>query len=264
MPAHSQPDAAIELIDVVKELGGDRILRGADLTVPEGEITVLLGLSGVGKTVLIKHVLGLMEPTSGVVRVSGRDLSQLSEQELYGLRSTMSAVMQGTLPFTCGMFFSLNVYENIAFALRARMPRWTEERVREVTMEHLEMVGIADRADDMPATLSAGMCKRAVLARALALDARIVIVDDFDSGIDAVRLRLLCELIRDMQATSGASFLVTTHDMAAARELADHAAVLHEGRIIAEGDPERVFGSTKPVVHQLVHGETSGPLKLAS
>src|SRR5829696_5613898 len=110
----------------------------------------------------------------------------------------MAVVMQGTLPFTCGLFFSLNVFENVAFPLRQRN-RWSEERVREVTMTHLGMVGLRDRSESMPEELSAGMAKRVALARALALEARIVIIDDFDSGIDGVRLALLCDLIRDAQ-----------------------------------------------------------------
>jgi ABC-type transporter Mla maintaining outer membrane lipid asymmetry ATPase subunit MlaF len=106
------------------------------------------------------------------------------------------------------------------------------------------------------------MCKRTALARALALEARVVIIDDFDSGIDGVRLALLCELIRDAQRRTEATFLVTTHDMTAARELADHAAVIHEGRIAASGDADAVFGSSEPLVHQLVTGELSGPLQI--
>ena len=108
------------------------------------------------------------------------------------------------------------------------------------------------------------MRKRAALARALALDARIVIIDDFDSGIDGVRLALLCELIQDVQRRTGATFLVTTHDMTAARKLADYAAVIHEGRIVASGEADAVFGSTEPLVAQLIAGELSGPIQLSS
>lgn len=262
MPDERHSGAAIELEDVVKEFGGERILHGVDLAVPSGAITVLLGPSGAGKTVTVNHVFGLLQPSSGIVRVEGRDLAAISEEELYELRRGMAAVLQGSLPFTCGLFYSLDVYENVAFALRTRRPRWSPDRVREVTLEHLQMVGLRDRADDMPDTLSAGMSKRVALARALALEARIVIIDDFDSGIDRVRLALLCELIRDMQRTTGATYLVTTHDMTAARELADHVAVIHEGRIVASGDAPAVFDSSDPLVHQLIRGDLSGPLEL--
>jgi phospholipid/cholesterol/gamma-HCH transport system ATP-binding protein len=252
----------IELVDVVRDFGSERILDHVDLAVPAGRITALLGPSGAGKTVTINHVFGLLQPSSGVITVEGKDLAKLDEEALYELRRGMAAVLQGTLPFTCGLFYSLDVYENVAFALRTRRPRWSEEEVREVTMDHLAMVGLRDRARDMPAVLSAGMSKRVALARALALEARIVIIDDFDSGIDGVRLALLCELIRDIQRTSGSTYLVTTHDMSAARQLADHAAVIHEGRIVTSGAADAVFESPDPLVRQLISGEIEGPLRM--
>jgi phospholipid/cholesterol/gamma-HCH transport system ATP-binding protein len=263
MPAEPHPDAAIELAGVVKKFGSQRVLDGLDLAVPEGAITCLLGPSGAGKTVTVKHVFGLLKPSAGTVSVEGRNLAEISEEELYALRRRMSAVLQGTLPFTCGLFYSLSVYENVAFALRTRN-RWSPERIDQVTMEHLAMVGLADRAEDMPEVLSAGMTKRVALARALALDARTVIIDDFDSAIDSVRLALLCDLIRDVQRRSEATYLVTTHDMTAARQLADYAAIIHEGRIVASGDADAVFGSGDPLVRQFISGEVSGPLELST
>lgn len=261
MAGEPQPGAAIELVGVRKDFGPARVLDGVELTVPRGAITVLLGPSGAGKTVTIKHILGLFRPTAGVVRVQGKNLAKISEEELYELRRGMSAVLQGALPFTCGLFYSLSVYENVAFVLRERT-RWPEERIREVTLEHLGMVGLRDRAANMPDQLSAGMAKRVALARALALDAEIVIVDDFDSGLDGVRLALLCEVILDAQREAGSTFLVSTHDMSAARKLADHAAVIDKGRIVLEGDSEAVFDSAEPLVRQLVTGAHSGPLQL--
>jgi phospholipid/cholesterol/gamma-HCH transport system ATP-binding protein len=254
---------AIELVGVTKDFGDARVLDDVDLEVPEGEITVLLGPSGAGKTVTIKHVLGLFEPTRGIVRVEGRSLAALAEEELYELRRGMGVVLQGTLPFTCGLFYSLNVFENVAFVLRERT-RMPEPEIRTVVLEHLGMVGLRDRAGAMPDQLSAGMTKRVALARALIAGSRIVIIDDFDSGIDGVRLALLCELLRDAQRDTGATYLVATHDMTAARRLADRVAVINRGSIVATGRPEDVFGSDDPLVHQLVTGATSGPLELRS
>ena len=262
MEVDRQPRAAIELVDVVKSFGRDRVLDGVDLTVPAGAITVLLGPSGAGKTVTISHVVGLLSPDRGAVYVGDRNLVALGDAELNEVRQSMAVVLQGTLPFTCGLFFSLTVYENVAFALRQRN-RWSEERVRQVTMEHLGMVGLADRAGDMPEHLSAGMCKRVAIARALALEARIVLIDDFDSGIDGVRLSLLCGMITEIQRETGATFLVSTHHMSAARRLADYVAVIHEGRIVASGEAASVLGSSDPLVRQLVAGDTSGPIQLA-
>jgi phospholipid/cholesterol/gamma-HCH transport system ATP-binding protein len=194
-----------------------------------------------------------------VVSVQGRPLATLTEDELNEVRRSMSAVLQGSLPFSCGLFFSLNVFENVAFPLRDRT-RLPEERIEEITMEHLGMVGLADRATSMPAHLSSGMCKRAALARALALDARILIIDDFDSGIDGVRLGLLCDLLKEIQEESGATFLLSTHDMGAARRLADHVAVIHEGRIVASGPAGDIFSSSDPLVSQLLEGGIEGPI----
>ena len=261
MASAAHPAAAIELRRVVKSFGSERVLDGLDLVVPAGATTVLLGPSGAGKTITVKHILGLIRPSSGFVWVAGKNVATMSEDELNEVRRSISVVLQGTLPFSCGLFFSLNVFENVAFPLRERN-RWPEERVRRVTMENLELVGLADRADAMLDQLSSGMCKRAAIARALALDSRIVIIDDFDSGIDGVRLALLCELLRDAQERSGATFLVTTHDMGAARRLADYAAVIHDGRIVASGEAETVFGSAQPLARQLVSGAASGPLQL--
>ena len=137
VPEDSRSGAPIELVNVVRDFGSERALDHVDLAVAAGRITALLGPSAAGKTVTINHILGLLQPTSGVVRVESRDLASLDDEELYELRRGMAAVLQGTLPFTCGLFFSLNVYENVAFALRART-RWSPERIDRVTLEHLE------------------------------------------------------------------------------------------------------------------------------
>lgn len=261
MLAEPKSGAAIELVEVVKRFGAHTVLRGMDFEVPEGEITVLLGPSGAGKTVTISHVVGLIQPDRGVVRVQGRNLARITDAELNEARREMSVVLQGTLPFTCGLFFSLNVYENLAFALRQRK-RWSEERIHEQAMSHLGLVGLRDRAAAMPDQLSAGMCKRVAIARALALEARIVIIDDFDSGIDGVRLSLLCETLHDLQRETGATFLVSTHSMRSARRLADNIVVVHEGEVAASGRADETFDSSEPLVRQLVTGATSGPIRL--
>jgi phospholipid/cholesterol/gamma-HCH transport system ATP-binding protein len=250
---------SVELSEVFKKLGGQVVLDEVSLTVPPGRVTVLIGPSGAGKTVTIKHIVGLLKPARGRVLVGGRDLARISDEELNALRRNMAIVMQGALPFTCGLFYSLDVYENVAFPLRERN-RWPEERVDQVTMEHLGMVGMREQARLMPDQLSAGMTKRVALARALALHAGLVIVDDFDSGLDGVRLGLLTELIKDAQRSTGATYLVTTHDMNAARTLADHAAVISAGKIVAQGPAGEVLGSGEPLVHQLVEGRSEGPL----
>jgi phospholipid/cholesterol/gamma-HCH transport system ATP-binding protein len=264
MAGSASPDAAIELVDVVKDFDSVRVLDGVDLVVPRGAITVLLGPSGAGKTVTVNHIVGLIHPNRGAVRVKGKDLAQITDTELNEIRLDMAAVLQGSLPFTCGLFFSMNVYENVASPLRQRRPRWAQERIHQVTMESLQLVGLAENVETMPEELSSGMAKRTAIARALALEAGIVIIDDFDSGIDGVRLALLCDLLREIQRDSDSTFLVTTHDMSAARRIADYVAVIHEGRIIASGDAESVFASEEDVVAQLITGELAGPIQLRS
>jgi phospholipid/cholesterol/gamma-HCH transport system ATP-binding protein len=229
--------------------------------VPAGRITVLLGPSGAGKTVTIKHILGLLDPTKGTVRVEGRDLGEISEEQLYEVRRGMSVVLQGALPFTCGLFFSLSVYENVAYGLRERT-RWSDEHIDQVTRRALRMVGLEDHADLMPEDLSGGMAKRTALARALALESGIVIIDDLDAGLDSVRLTLLCEVIREARQDTDATVLVTTHDMKVARDLADHVVLIHEGRVVASGDADTVFGSDEPLIRQFVRGAPSGPIEL--
>ena len=256
-------DAAIELEGVVKKFGSDRVLDDVSLAVPTGAITVLLGPSGAGKTVTIKHILGLMKPTKGKVRLEGRNLAQLDDEELNQLRRGMGVVLQGALPFTCGLFYSLSVFENVAFPLRQRT-RLTEEQIEAVTLNNLGLVGLRDRAEAMPEHLSAGMTKRVALARALALEPRIMIVDDFDSGLDGVRLALLVELLAETQRETECTLLVTTHDMDAARRLADHAAIIHEGRIVAQDDADAIFESDEPLIRQLVSGALHGPIELGA
>jgi len=257
-------EPAIVLEGVVKVFGDEVALDGVNLAIPAGAITVLLGPSGAGKTLTINHIVGLVDPTAGTVRVLGQDLAELGDAELNAMRRRMGVAMQGNQPFTCGLFFGLSVHDNVAFALRDRRPRWPREQVDAVTREHLRATGLERFAPAMPDELSSGMRKRVALARALALDPEILIVDDFDSGIDGVRLALLCELLRDAQRERGATLLVTTHDMTAARRLADHLAVIHAGRIVAAGPAPEVLATTEPAARQLISGDTEGPIRLAS
>jgi phospholipid/cholesterol/gamma-HCH transport system ATP-binding protein len=258
-----EAEPAIELVEVTKKLDAQQVLDGIDLAVPTGAITVLLGPSGAGKTVTIKHILGLLKPTKGHVRVEGKDLAEITEAELYEVRRGMAVLLQGSLPFSCGLFDSLNVHQNVSYALQERT-NWSKEQIDAVTMDHLRLVGLQDHAERMPNELSAGMKKRTALARALALNARIMILDDLDAGLDAVRLTLLCDLIRELHEDAETTLLVTTHNMEAARRLADYVAVIHQGRIVASGRADDVFASGEPFVRQLVRGETEGPLKLST
>jgi phospholipid/cholesterol/gamma-HCH transport system ATP-binding protein len=261
VPRDPQATAAIELEGVVKDFGSERVLDGVDFAVPAGAITVLLGPSGAGKTATVRHIVGLLKPKKGVVKVQGKDLAAISEEELYEVRREMSVVLQGALPFTCGLFYSLSVYENVAYGLRERT-RWPEEKIDQVTRDALRMVGLHEHGEKMPSELSGGETKRTALARALALESGILIIDDLDAGLDNVRLTMLCSVIRDAQEDTDATVLVTTHDMGVARDLADYVVLIHEGRIVASGEADSVLGSDEPFVRQFVSGARSGPLQL--
>src|SRR3954466_8536951 len=254
-------NSAIELAGVAKEFGSHRVLDGLEFRVPVGAITVLLGPSGAGKTVTIRHILGLIDPDKGSVTVLGQDLSDISEEQLYALRRQMSVVIQGALPFTCGLFYSLTVHQNVAYGLQERT-KFSKEDIDRRTREALGMVGMKDQGEKMPSDLSGGEAKRVALARALALESGILIIDDLDAGLDSVRLSLLCKIIKDAQEDTDCTVLVTPHDMTVARELADYVAMIREGRIVATGPADEVLDSQEPYVRQFVSGDTEGPITL--
>jgi len=256
MGGQVQRDMAIEALDLRKRFGEEWVLQGVSFAVPRGQTTVLIGPSGAGKTVTIKHILGLFEPTEGEVLIAGRNVAQMSPNELKAVRNTMGVVLQGTLPFTCGLIFSMNIFENIAEPLRYRRQRWNEDKITEVTLRHLESVGLRDRAQALPAALSSGMAKRAAIARALALEPEVIIIDDFDSGIDGIRLRLLSTMLRDYQLDTGATLFLSTHDMGAAQALADHLAVINDGRTVISGPADDVFASDDETVREFLARET--------
>jgi phospholipid/cholesterol/gamma-HCH transport system ATP-binding protein len=191
------------------------------------------------------------------VLIGGRDLAEMNVGDLKAFRQSLGAVLQGTLPFTCGLLFSLTLFENVAEPLRVRQPRWNDDKITEVTLASLDSVGLLDRAKDLPASLSSGMAKRAAIARALALGPELVIIDDFDSGIDGVRLNLLCTMLRDYQLDSGATLFLSTHDMGVARALADHVAVSNDGRTVANGTADEVFASSDPTVQAFLATEST-------
>jgi len=256
MDGEAQGGAAIEVRDVRQRFGAEWVLDGVSFVVPRGQTTVLIGPSGAGKTVTIKHILKLFDPTEGEVLIGGRDLAEMRPDELTAVRNTMGVVLQGTLPFTCGLIFSLTVFENVAEPLRYRRPRWKEDKITEVTLRHLESVSLRDRSQDLPDTLSSGMAKRAAIARALALEPEVIIIDDFDSGIDGIRLRLLCTMLRDFQLDTGATLFLSTHDMGVAQALADHLAVITDGRTVISGPADDVFASNDATVRQFLARDT--------
>jgi phospholipid/cholesterol/gamma-HCH transport system ATP-binding protein len=247
------PDA-IEFIDVHKAFGSNRVLRGLNLGIPEGQVSMILGPSGTGKSVCIKHIVGLLYPDQGDVIVAGHSIPALADDDLFELRKKFGVLFQDG-----ALFGSLNLYDNVAFPLRQHTEKG-EEEIAEIVNRRLREVGLGDANEKMPNELSGGMRKRAGFARALVLDPEIVLFDEPDSGLDPVRTALLCELIKEVHAENGGTYVVITHDILSARRVAEHISILWRGRIVESGPAAELFASENPFVRQFLSGESAGPL----
>jgi phospholipid/cholesterol/gamma-HCH transport system ATP-binding protein len=247
------PDA-IEFIDVHKAFGSNRVLRGLNLGIPEGQVSMILGPSGTGKSVCIKHIVGLLYPDQGDVIVAGHSIPSLADDDLFELRKKFGVLFQDG-----ALFGSLNLYDNVAFPLRQHTEKG-EDEIAAIVNRRLGEVGLGDANEKMPNELSGGMRKRAGFARALVLDPEIVLFDEPDSGLDPVRTALLCELIKEVHAENGGTYVVITHDILSARRVAEHISILWRGRIVESGPAEELFASENPFVRQFLSGESAGPL----
>jgi phospholipid/cholesterol/gamma-HCH transport system ATP-binding protein len=245
---------AIEFVDVHKAFGRNRILRGLNMGLPEGRISMILGPSGTGKSVCIKHMVGLLYPDEGDVIVHGESVPSMADDELFEMRKKFGVLFQDG-----ALFGSMNLYDNVAFPLRQHTDKG-EDEIAEIVNRRLREVGLADAGDKMPNELSGGMRKRAGFARALVLDPDIVLFDEPDSGLDPVRTALLCELIKEIHEENGGAYVVITHDIMSARRVAEHISVLWKGRIVESGPAQELFNSENAFVRQFLSGEAQGPL----
>ncbi len=247
---------AIEVSDLVKQFGRTRILNECNLGLPDDMISMVLGPSGTGKSVLIKHIVGLLYPDSGDVLVHGESIPNMSDDELFETRKKFGLLFQDG-----ALFGSMNVYDNVCFPLRQHTDK-SEEEIDEIVTRRLREVGLTEAHYKMPNELSGGMRKRAGFARALVLDPAIVMFDEPDSGLDPVRTALLCELIREVHAENGGCYLVISHDLSTARRVADFLAVLWKGRIVESGLADDLFGSKNKFVSQFLNADVRGPLSM--
>ena len=247
---------SIRCKDVVKRLGGVPVLNGLNVAFPEDTITVVLGPSGTGKSVLIKHIIGLMFPDSGEIVVKDQSVSRLTMPDLLALRRKIGVLFQDG-----ALFGSMSVFDNVAFPLRQHTDM-TEAAIAERVLQRLRDVGLGDAVDSAPSQLSGGMRKRAGFARALVMEPDVVIFDEPDSGLDPVRTALLCELIQEMHEIYKGTYIVVTHNIASARQIGEYIAVLWRGRIVEAGDAERMFSSDNPFVRQFLSGSAEGPLTM--
>lgn len=245
----------IELINVTKTLSGRKVLDGMSLAVRKGETLVVLGCSGAGKSVTLKHMVGLMKPDAGRVRVAEEDITDYTSRELEPVRRRFGYCFQGA-----ALLNSLSVFENVALPLREHERPAPAELAARV-LEALEIVGLKDAAEKLPAVLSGGMRKRAGLARAIVRRPEVVLYDEPTAGLDPVIARTIDELVLDLQRRLKVTSVLVTHDMASAFRVATRMAMLYEGRIHMDGPPERFRTTTDPLVKQFVNGDLEGPLR---
>ncbi len=229
----------IEVAGLKRSFGAHEVLKGIDLSVAAGTTCVILGGSGSGKTVLMKHLIGLLKPDEGVVRVDGTRIDNMGAQELAEERRKFGMVFQGA-----ALFDSMSVYENVSFPLREHRKDLTEDQRREIVRQKLALVGLKDIDDRLPSELSGGMRKRVGLARAIVLDPKIVLYDEPTTGLDPITTSYVDEMILAAKEKLAVTSVVISHDIASSFKVADTIAFLYEGNIAAFGSPEE-FRRTK-------------------
>jgi len=255
-PITGQP-AAIVYLGVHKSFGKFHILRGLNLIVPRGRITVVIGRSGTGKSVTIKHVMGLMRPDKGHIWVGEDELTTMNDRDLRKVRMRFGVVFQHA-----ALFDSMNVFENIAFPLREH-ERMSEKEVRERVFHLLALTGLHNAETKMPSELSGGMAKRVGLARALVRKPEYLLYDEPTTGLDPILTGAMDKLIADTQeAHPSLTSLIISHDMHAVMSIADKIVMLFEGQVVHEGTPDYFRDSTDPLIRQFMSGSLDGPMKV--
>ncbi len=245
-PAAARP--MIQVVDLHKTFGEHKVLTGINLTIPEGSTCVILGGSGSGKTVLMKHMIGLLKPDQGQVLIDGEDIVPLGDVELERVRRKFGMVFQAA-----ALFDSMNVFENVAFPLREHRKELPEEQVRQIVRSKLDLMGLPVSVESkFPADLSGGMRKRVGLARAVILDPKIVLYDEPTTGLDPITTDYVDEMILEAQAQLKVTSVVISHDIASAFNVGNYIAFLSKGLIIEFGPPEQLRNSENPVVQKFL------------
>ncbi|MDI6687610.1 MAG: ABC transporter ATP-binding protein [Desulfobacterales bacterium] len=239
----------IELIKVCKSFKGQKVLDNLDLKIEPEKITVVIGRSGGGKSVLLKHIMGLIKPDSGQVLVNGIDTSKLNDKELNEVRKIFGMLFQDA-----ALFDSMTVGENVAFPLKEHT-KLSKKEIDKIVEEKLLKVGLKNVTHKMPSELSGGMRKRVGLARAIALNPKIVLFDEPTTGLDPIMCESIDNLIINTQRLTNATFVIISHDIGSTFKIAHKVAVLHEGKIIKTGTPEEIQSSNNPVIKRFISRE---------
>jgi phospholipid/cholesterol/gamma-HCH transport system ATP-binding protein len=236
----------VEITDLHKSFGNKKVLSGVDFTINKGETVVIIGQSGCGKSVLIKHIVGLLTPDSGKVVVEGKVVHELSVQELYELRKKFGFLFQGA-----ALFDSMTVEENVSLPLIESFS-YSKQEIRKVVEEKLELVGLKGVLNLKPAELSGGMRKRVGLARALVTNPSYILYDEPTTGLDPIMSDSIDLLIKDLSEKLNVTSVVVTHDMYSVKNVADRVAMMHQGKIYFNGSPEDLINSTDKVISDFV------------
>lgn len=244
----------IELLRVTKSFGGQIVLNHLDMVIPSGKITAVIGPSGEGKSVLLRHIIGLMKPDIGRVMVDGEDITHMGRRDLNRVREKFGMLFQNV-----ALFDSMTVFQNVAFPLEEKT-RLSRDEIRDRVHEALEHVGLRDVDGKYPDQLSGGMKKRVGLARALLLNPDIILFDEPTTGLDPIISNAMHRLIKDTHRRFGFTAVIVTHEVPAIFDICDYVAMLYQGRIQMRGTPDEIRGSDDPVVRQFVSGELEGPL----
>ena len=244
----------IEIKDVHKSFDGHQVLDGINLTINTGETTVIIGRSGCGKSVLLKHIIGLLTPDSGHILVNGKDLTKMDEKEMSAMRMKFGMLFQGA-----ALFDSLNIFENVAFSMIEHTTTSREAMEKRVA-ECLALVGLKGIEDKKPAELSGGMRKRVGLARAIARWPQAMLYDEPTTGVDPIMGDAINDLILELHNKLKVTSIAVTHDMTSAYKIADRIAMMYNGKIITVGTPEEIENTRDPIVKQFITGASKGPI----
>ena len=244
----------IQIKDLYKSFRSKPVLTGVNLTIQKGETVVIIGRSGCGKSVLLKHIIGLMKPDSGELLIDEEDITKYTKNKLNQLRQKFGMLFQGS-----ALFDSMTVAENVGLGL-SEHTELPEEKIREIATEKLKMVGLTGIEEVKPAELSGGMKKRVGLARAIAMNPEFVLYDEPTTGLDPIMADVINELIVNLRNTLNITSIAVTHDMVSAYKIADKIAMLYQGKIIFFGTPEEIKNTDNPTVRQFISGSSQGPI----